>query len=483
MIEKIIRVASGIAQKYFFILAAGILAIAAFNFFYHLDAERVWDWDEAREGVTAYEMIQSHNFVVSTFNHQTDLWNLKPPLGAWLIALDYKIFGFNVFALRFYSAVSCFLSVVAVMWIMARVEGRLPALISGFILTTTSPIIFIHGARSGDYSPLLTLLSILFIICLYEMGKKPLLICLAGLVFALAFLLYSFAAFQLMILALVFWGITGEYQKFPIKYYLGFLFSAFLPVAAWACWRLFNTDGGAFLSGMVSYDLLKRSTQAIEGHVGNFDYYFVSLATGDPYWFLFMATVMISYLASIGFKVNFKNRLFTLTVLGVVVPVLLFSLAKTKLGWYTIPIYPSFALVTGFLTWMLLNDRRCQTAGKAAILIVFLVAGLRAEREIQKSVKRPEQETAQNLLNDFKKMDYSPNSVIYKKGWTQAPLFVSEVVCGLTPATVKDLKECLNHQGFLMLEKDKKNTVGEDFVASHQLRVILQNEDWMIVKL
>lgn len=61
--------------------------------------------------------------------------------------------------------------------------------------------------------------------------------------------------------------------------------------------------------------------------------------------------------------------------------------------------------------------------------------------------------------------------------------FVAEVVCGLNPITVENLTECLNKPGFLMLEKDKKNTESEDFVAAHQLAVILQNEEWMIVKL
>ena len=93
MISKIIKTILSVLEKYFYFFALGILILASFNFFYHLDAERVWDWDEARAGVAAYEMIQNHNFVVSTVNHQIDLWNFKPPLGLWLIILDYKLFG------------------------------------------------------------------------------------------------------------------------------------------------------------------------------------------------------------------------------------------------------------------------------------------------------------------------------------------------------------------------------------------------------
>ena len=366
---------------------------------------------------------------------------------------------------------------------MARTMGRVPALLSGYILATTSPMIFIHGARSGDYSPLFTFMVLLFILCLFKSEKNPSYLYIGGFVFALSFLVYSFAAFQLLVLALVYLALTEDYRKILMKNYLGFILFAFLPIGAWALWRFSNADGAAFLSGMVSYDLFKRATQPLEGHAGNFDYYFVSLAKGDSYWFIFMSTVLLSYLAAIGFKLNTKNRLFTLSALGVVVPLILFSFARTKLGWYLIPSYPPFAIAVGCLTWSLLNDRRVQTAGKAAVLFVFLIVALRAEREIQKQILRPEQETAQIILMDFKKTGYLPNTALYTKGLSQAQLFVAEVACGLNPLTVKDFAECLNKTGYLMLGKDKKTTESQDFAVAHKLSIVLQDDDWMIVKL
>jgi hypothetical protein len=196
-----------------------------------------------------------------------------------------------------------------------------------------------------------------------------------------------------------------------------------------------------------------------------------------------MVVVLISFLATIEIKVDFKNRLLALSTLGVIVPFVLFSLAKTKLGWYLMPIYPPLAIVIGCLAWRVLIDARCRTAGKVTILIAFVIAGLRAEREIQKTIKAPTQETSQSILNDFKKTDYPPNSVIYRKGPTQSFDFVSEVVCGLNPIAINNLDECLNHQGYLMAEKEKGNTQIQDFVAAKRLKIILQNDDWIIAKL
>lgn len=43
-------------------------------------------------------MLQNRDYIKSTYMGETEYWNLKPPLGIWLIGLAYKIFGYNAFA-------------------------------------------------------------------------------------------------------------------------------------------------------------------------------------------------------------------------------------------------------------------------------------------------------------------------------------------------------------------------------------------------
>lgn len=78
--------------------------------FYHLNYGVLSDWDEARHGVSAYEMLRNGEPVVSTWQYEPDYWNLKPPLSEWFIMLGYRIFAFNAWGLRFYSALSIFLT-------------------------------------------------------------------------------------------------------------------------------------------------------------------------------------------------------------------------------------------------------------------------------------------------------------------------------------------------------------------------------------
>lgn len=54
--------------------------------------------DEIRRGLVTLEMMLRDNYMVPTINGE--LYLNKPPLYNWLLALSYKAFGVNEFALR-----------------------------------------------------------------------------------------------------------------------------------------------------------------------------------------------------------------------------------------------------------------------------------------------------------------------------------------------------------------------------------------------
>ena len=69
----------------------GIYALLSFSIcfllFYNLGNNSVENWDEARHGISAYEMLKNDNYMINTFNYTPDLWNLKPPLSFWTEAI------------------------------------------------------------------------------------------------------------------------------------------------------------------------------------------------------------------------------------------------------------------------------------------------------------------------------------------------------------------------------------------------------------
>src|ERR1700760_3085389 len=106
-------------ERFFWPLYGAILALMAFNSFFALEGMHIRDFDEARYGVAASEMLHSHSALVATYAGATEYWNLKPLLGYWLLEASYQVFGETPFALRVPAALSG-LALVALTLLFAR---------------------------------------------------------------------------------------------------------------------------------------------------------------------------------------------------------------------------------------------------------------------------------------------------------------------------------------------------------------------------
>jgi len=82
-----------------------LLLISAGVIFNNLGSSNFFDWDESRHGENSLEILKTNDWIVLKYGGQPDFYNVKPPLGAWLIAFSFSIFGVDEFALRFWSAI------------------------------------------------------------------------------------------------------------------------------------------------------------------------------------------------------------------------------------------------------------------------------------------------------------------------------------------------------------------------------------------
>ena len=354
-----------INNKNYKIIVAIILAIAFFNLFALLGTTPVADWDEARHGITAYEMMKSGNYIVTTYMDNPDYWNLKPPLGFWLIVVAYKLFGHSIFSLRFFSAFFAFMTVFVTILLALRHYGKTASLIAGMVLSTTYGFISLHSGRTGDFDSALTFFTVLFVFFLDRTEENRAYFYLAGLSAAFAFLIKSFASAPLFIIALIYLLIKRRTVNLSLRDYLFFFVAWFTPIAGWAVAR-YAKDGRTFFDAMITYDLLKRSASSIEGHVGGPGYYLIALTRAFSPWSIVagVGILILFYFAAFSrYRMNepleqgkrslpagrahfFRPDIFWIWLL---VPLVLFSLAKTKLPWYINPIYPVVAIFLGRL--------------------------------------------------------------------------------------------------------------------------------------
>ena len=352
-------------EKYYFVFLIASLAAVCFFCFYQLGQFPARDWDEARHGVSAYEMIKNHNYVVNTYSYEADYYNLKPPLSFWGIILGYKIFGYNLFGMRFYSAFAFVLTVFLTAFFTLKRYGKLESLVVTLLLACSSPFYRYHFARHGDADSLFMLFVVVSILSAMLIKEHTKFLYLCGFAFSLAFLTKSWHSLLIVFVVGVYFIASKLMFKLNWKQWVAFAASAFGPILIWLAVR-YQYDGFQFLKKMVDIDLLNRVGQPLEGHSGGLFYYVQAMFSASLTTGLFPLCIALYYgfLKAIDaqdvlsqMNQKFKTDLL-LYLIWVVVPLIAFSIPQTKISWYAIPIFFSIVLLTGILFAQMMRGPR-----------------------------------------------------------------------------------------------------------------------------
>jgi 4-amino-4-deoxy-L-arabinose transferase-like glycosyltransferase len=364
---------------------AGVLGLMVWNAFWRLGDTFVRDYDEGRYGVAASEMLHRHDALVTTYAGATEFWNLKPPLGYWLLELSYRLVGETPLGLRLPAAVCALLTIALTMLLTRRVAGPHAAILAGVFLTTSFGFLAHHGARSGELDAPLTLLLLVLLPLAPRMFDSRAARLAMGLALALGFLLKSFAI-------LPFVAAIGTYclltRGLPAwRAWMLPLCIAIVITATWAVARMVAENSGEFVRRMFVEDLLLRSTTAIDPVQASVWDYIGALFDRLAPWPL---VVLIAWclsgqfarqrLAGAGGAAaprDFGNENFaTLLWCYCLIPLLLFTLARTHHSHYIIPLYPAWAILGALATMEVLQAARRMhwEAPVACVLTICVVA-------------------------------------------------------------------------------------------------------------
>jgi 4-amino-4-deoxy-L-arabinose transferase and related glycosyltransferases of PMT family len=461
----------------------GLLAV--YNLFFNLGNFQIANYDEARHGASAYEMLQTGNYIVNTYRYSPDYWNLKPPLSFWSVILGYRIAGYNALGLRLIAAVFGLLTILLVAAFMLRQHGRLASAISALVLTTTFQYLTNHGARTGNPDSLYVFFFTASVLALLLSGKNDRWIYVSGLAFSLAFLTKSWHAFSIVAIMGLFLLFSNRSRSFRFRQWLLLVSCMFLPIIIWALIR-YQFDGLTFFKDMVAYDLLKRSENTIEGHVGGKLFYFRIFSSYYIYWLSLLFGVILIYLdRAFSFKqyrqLAAEKRAYLIGILAwVVLPVLIFSFAKTKIRWYILPIYPAFAVIIGMFAGKVIRHGR-QAMKIVLIATLLLVSGL-YELNIYRYVHHDYPDIQQTLIQQLKTKDGMKGRTLFyykrKKAWPQKLVLTAELTDNLH-VTDGSFSTFLNtDHGLLMIQK---KFYTQKFMHRNHLRTIAFNKWGSIV--
>jgi len=342
-----------------------LLLISGVVLFWSLGSGSLASWDEAIYANISNEIIKSNNWIDLT--HEGVPWNDKPPLYMWITAFFYTLFGVTEFSARLLS-VLCGVGTILCTYLLGnKLYSRKTAISASLILLTSWQ--FIWSSRMGTLDIAMTFFMILsFLLFLYgEKSKIALFLC--PLSFAGAFYIKSMGALLIPIILLIFIISARKYKLLATR---AFIFGAIVASILILWWHLLAWAhyGDGFINDYFVKHLVTRTTNAIDGHTGDiFTYIGVIPNKGRPWGGV--GLILLPLAAWRIFRNNEKMHL--LPVIWVSTVFVIFSLVKTKLIWYVVPLYPPLAIISGWGISKLLNKHTIKIVSVlASISLIYL---------------------------------------------------------------------------------------------------------------
>jgi len=321
-----------------------LLIFVSFFMVYNLWNGSLYPWDEGWYGEIAREIvIDKLGWLTLHYNNNT--FFQKPPLFIWMIAGAFKTFGVNEFSVRFWSALLGFGCIFLLYFFTKNIFlSKNLAFFSS--LTLLGFTFFYRQARMGMMDVPLAFLVLLGVFLFWIGRKKQSYLFFVGPVIAIAFMIKSFAAFQLPLILLLFSIISGEKRLLiNTKFILG------ISVGIVIClpWHIhqYIKYGSHFIKEYFFVHIVQRATEVFEDQTPkSLFFYFKFLLIEFPLGKIQVMTVPLFFFITLTEKDKQRKKALLIVAAGILAIIILFTIVKTKLSWYIVPIYPFLSIAT-----------------------------------------------------------------------------------------------------------------------------------------
>jgi 4-amino-4-deoxy-L-arabinose transferase-like glycosyltransferase len=321
------------------VLIVALLTAASAAILFRLGASTLEGWDEGIYAEVSREMLRTGDWLIPHYASQP-LFE-KPPLMMWITAAFFSIFGVSDFWARAASAFAGTLLVLVTYLIGRKAYGRAVGLLAAAMMLTGAE--FLARARNGRMDILLTLFVYLAVLAYQRSRADKRYWYAIGVFFALAFMTKSWAALIIppsLFLALWLEGRLRDTMH-SRSFWGGAALSLILIIPWHAAMLILYRD--AFLQRYWMFDLISRSTTAVEENVGGPLYYLQSLQVMFAPW---AALCPFALAAGLRDLLQKKRRAFQPVLLILIAVVFgVYTVVQTKLAWYIAPLYPALRIL------------------------------------------------------------------------------------------------------------------------------------------
>lgn len=337
-----------------------VLIIAAGIMFFSLGTVPLLDPDEPVYAETAREMLSFGDFVSPRI--YGEYWYDKPPMYYWLVAASFQLFGSGEFAARFPSALLAVLGTLYVYFAGARLFSERAGLAGSLVLASSLEYFYLGKAAVTDIT--LTFFLTLALLAFLEKRYYLFYICI-GLATVtkgpVGFLFPGAIIFIYLLLTRSF----GQLKEMKIPVGFGLFCLTALP---WYV-AMYAVHGSAFIDTFLGFHNITRFTSP-EHPEGVLWYYFIPvLIVGFLPWTALLGQAVW---AAVTDGRRQSGPLVFLLVWAAFI-FLFFSVSRTKLVSYILPMYPPLAMVVGWYIDRLWDQYRgARYLGWPLMLTVFL---------------------------------------------------------------------------------------------------------------
>ncbi|MDP3620867.1 MAG: glycosyltransferase family 39 protein [Polynucleobacter sp.] len=326
---------------------AGILLLGIFYavlWFGTLDYRHLIPSDEGRYAEIAREMVVSGDWVSPRYHDYKYFY--KPPLQLWATATAFDWFGVGEWQARLWTALTGFLTILFVGYTSARLDSPRAGWIAAVVLAA-SPMWVISGhVNSLDMALSAFLTAALCSLLLAQTGRDKkggggwMMLCWAFM--ALATLSKGLIGAALPTLVLIAYSVTAwDWRIWKRLYIVRGLLLFFAITAPW--FILISIRNPEFVEFFFIHEHFERFTQDVHRRSGPIYFFLPLLAIGFlPFLFQLPGSLLLAWKSRQGnFAAAWMLACWFLIIFA------FFSVSRSKLPGYIIPIFPALAMLVG----------------------------------------------------------------------------------------------------------------------------------------
>lgn len=355
-----------------------VIALAVFMIFFRLGDSKLQTWDEQLYSDCVKETLSSGNPFL--MKYQGTYFFEKPPLWVYVTEIPASIFGVNNTTVRSVNAVSALVILVLVFLIIKRKTKNEFAGMLGVLALLAVQQNFVmnpagwfgtHNFRSADLDYFQIMFFVLAFYLIPFVNKNKKYMYLIAFVLGLAIMAKGFVTLLPAGIIYLYFLVKRKQLNINIKNFAISILIFLLTFLPWHLWMI-TVYGKDFIDMYFFKNIVYRSTKVIEGH--NYPFYFYIKNFLDPR-FDAMGIIFTSVITYFLFKL--KNKKFDFDYIYPIAMIVgtigFFTLVVTKISWYILPIFPFFAIMTGYFFDKIKSHKRVYLIFLIIFLVLFLL--------------------------------------------------------------------------------------------------------------